>query len=111
MLWIIVTRAHGFHGAEPANAKLGDGSFAAACEHDLGIAHLNGAPGFANSMIGGGARRTGGDIWTAQLVEHRENTRSHVQDEHGNHEWRHSSRPFVKQDFVLFFSSGQAANA
>ena len=69
---IVVAGAHGSHGAESADADGDDGRFGAAGEHDLRVAHLDGAPGFADGVIGSGAGRAGGEVRAAQIVIHRE---------------------------------------
>src|SRR6185437_11263898 len=44
----IVAGAHRAHGAETADADWHNGRFRAAGEHDIRIAHLDGAPGLTN---------------------------------------------------------------
>ena len=110
-LGIVVARAHGSHGAEAADADRNDRRFGAAGEHDLGVAHFDGAPGFADGVVGGGAGRTGGEVRAAQLVVHREQARSHVRDEHRDHERRKPARPAFEQDLVLLVGRLQAADA
>ena len=78
VLGIVVAGAHRFHGAEAADADGHDGGLRAAGEHDLRVAHLDGAPGFAQGVVGGGAGRAGGEIGSPQLVIHREQARGHV---------------------------------
>ena len=111
VLGIVVARAHGAHGAKAADADGNDGGFRAAGEHDLRVAHFDGAPGFADGVVGGGAGGAGGEIRAAQIVIHREQARSHVADEHRNHERREPVRAAVEQDLVLFGGGGQAADA
>ena len=70
MLGIIVARAEGIHRAEAANAYGNNGGFGSARKHRLGIAHLDGPPGFTNGVHGRGAGRTGGEVRSAEFVEH-----------------------------------------
>src|SRR6266702_8079312 len=65
LLWMSITCAHGFHGAEAPDANRHNGRLSASGEHDLGIAHLNRAPGLADGMIRGGAGRAGGEVRAA----------------------------------------------
>jgi hypothetical protein len=69
---IVVARAHGLHRAKAADADGHDGRFRAAGEHHLRVAHLDGAPGFADGVVGGGAGGAGGEIRPAQIFIHRE---------------------------------------
>ncbi len=69
---VIVAGAHGFHGAEAADAEGDDSGFGSAGEHDTGVAEFDGAPGFADGVVGGGAGGAGGEVGAAELMEHRE---------------------------------------
>ena len=110
-LRIIVARAHGAHRAKTADANGHNRRFRAAGEHDLRIAHLDRAPGFADGVVGGRARGAGGEIRPAQVVIHREQAGGHVADEHRDHERREPARPAFEQDLVLFDGRLQAADA
>ncbi len=57
---IIVARAHGAHRAEAADADGHNRGFATAGKHHYRFAHLDGAPGFADGVIGSGTGGTGG---------------------------------------------------
>ena len=71
----------------------------------LRIAHFDGAPGFADGVVGGGAGGAGGEIRAAQIVIHREQAGSHVRDEHRDHERREPARAAFEQDLVLLARS------
>src|SRR5438477_13096367 len=51
VLWVVVARAHGFHGAETANSKLRDGGFAVAGKDDFCVPYLARSPRFASRLI------------------------------------------------------------
>src|SRR5262245_60871326 len=70
VLGILIARAHGFHSAEASDANGNNGGLGAAGEHDLGITHLNGAPGLTNRMIGSRAGGARGEVWAAQILVH-----------------------------------------
>ncbi len=108
---IIIARAHGFHGAEAADADGNDGRLGPAGEHDLRVAHFNGAPGLADGVIGGGAGRAGREIRSAQIVIHRNQSRCHVRNEHRDHEGRKPARAAVEQNLHLLAGRLQAADA
>ena len=110
-LGLVVASAHGLHGAEAADAQRDDGGLAAAGEHDLGVAHFEGAPGLAQGMGGGGAGRAMRDVGAAQVVDHGEHPAGHVQDEHGDHEGGEAAGAALEHDLVLFFGGAQAADA
>ena len=59
------------------------------------IVHLDGAPGFANGVVGRGAGGAGGEIRPAQTFVHREQARGHVTDEHRDHEGRDAGPALV----------------
>src|SRR5260370_41208476 len=80
VLGVLVARAHGFHRAESANANRNNSGFSPAGEHDFGIAHLDGAPGFTNRVIGGGPSPASGEVMTAPVVVHREHAGGHVRN-------------------------------
>ncbi|MFM1944048.1 MAG: hypothetical protein RI897_3030 [Verrucomicrobiota bacterium] len=69
---VIVAGAHGFHGAEAADTEGDDGGFGAAGEHHAGVAEFDGAPGFTDGVVGGGAGGAGGEVGAAEFMEHRE---------------------------------------
>src|SRR5882724_1578765 len=108
---VVVARAHGAHRAKSADADGHDGRFRAAGEHHLSVAHFHGAPCFADGVIGRGAGGNGGEVRAAQIFIHREKSRSHVADEHRNHERREPSRPALEQNFQLVAGRLQSADA
>ena len=107
---VVVAGAERLHGAEAADADGDDGGLGAAGEHDLRVAHLDGAPGFAQGVVGGGAGRAGGEVGPPQLVVHREDARGHVDDEHGDHEGREPARAALAQNLALFRDGLQSAD-
>ena len=108
---IVVARAHGFHRAKAADADGHDGRFRAAGEHDLRVAHFDGAPGFADGVVGGGAGGAGGKIRPAQILVHREHAGGHVADEHRDNERREPAGAAFEQNFELLGGGGQTADA
>ena len=110
-LGIIIAGAQGAHGAESAQTQRDNRGFASAGEHHVGIAHLDGAPGFPQGVRGGGASRAGGHIGPAKIAEHGEKARSHVKDEHGDHERGKPGGAFGEVNLVLFFDRVEAAYA
>ncbi len=108
---IVIARAHGFHRAKTADADGHDRRLRAAREHHLRVAHLDGAPGFADGVVGRGAGRAGGEIGAAQIVKHGKQSRRHVADEHWDHERRKPARTAVEQNIVLLRGGGQTADA
>ena len=92
VLRIVIARAHRFHRAKSADAEGHDRRFRAAGEHDGRIAHLDGAPRLADGVVRGGTGGTGGEIrLPPQIVIHRKQAGTHVEDEHRNHERREPS--------------------
>src|SRR5208283_1152305 len=57
VLWIVVRRAHAVHRAKAADADRRDRRFGAAGEHHPRVAHLDGAPSFAEGVVCGRAGR------------------------------------------------------
>src|ERR1019366_5719964 len=108
---IVIARAQRLHGAEPADADGHDRGLRPTGEDDLRIPHLDGAPGFAQGVVGRGTSRAGRKIGSPQLVVHREQARAHVGDEHGNHECRKPVRPAFEQNLALLGDGLQAADA
>ena len=98
MLGIIIAKAQGPQGAKTAQAQRDNGGLAAAGKHDLGIAHLDGPPGFADGMGRGGAGGACGKIGPAQTEVHGEEAGAHVGNEHGNHERRKPARPLGQKN-------------
>src|ERR1035437_7203670 len=108
---IVVARAHGAHRAKAAVADGNDSRFRTAGKHDLGVAGLDGAPGFADGVVRRRARRAGGEVRPAQIEIHRDEAGRHVADEHRDGERRHAPRPALEQDVMLFGRRGEAADA
>ena len=111
VLGIIVARAHGLHRAKPGDAHGNDCRFRAAGEHDVRVAHLDGAPGFADGVVGGRAGGAGGEIRPAQIEIHRDQARRHVADKHWDREGRDPAWAALQQRIVLVRRGGQAADA
>ena len=111
MLGIVVPSAHGFHAIEPAHGDGVDGGLGAAGEHDVGVAHDEGAPCLADGVAGCGAGGAGGDVGAAQSVVEREHPRRHVEDHHRDEEWGDPAGAAVEQCLVLFLHRAKPADA
>ena len=68
MLGVVVAGAQGLHRAKAADADGHDRRFRTAGEHDLRVAHFDGAPSLADGVGGGGAGGAGGEVRPAQVV-------------------------------------------
>jgi hypothetical protein len=85
-LGFVIARAHGPHLGEAAHSEGNDGGFGTSGKHHGSVPALDGCPGFPDRMIARRARRTGGKVRAPELVVEREQSGSHVQDQHRDHE-------------------------
>jgi hypothetical protein len=59
---VVVAGGEGAHGGESGDGEGSDGGFAATADHDVGVAALYDAEGFADGVGSGGAGGGGGDV-------------------------------------------------
>ena len=110
VLGIVVAPAHGPHAVEAAHGDGVDGGLGAAGEHDVGVAHDEGAPCLADGVACCGAGGAGGDVGAAQSVVEREHPGCHVEDHHRDEEWGNPAGAAVEQCLVLFLHRAKPAD-
>src|SRR6185437_10284131 len=84
---LVVASGKGSRRSESSHDQRGNRSFSSACEHNIGVAALNQAHRIAYRVSGSRAGRDGAGVGTLRVVEHRDPTGCHIDDEHRHRKW------------------------
>ena len=110
-LGLVIARGEGFHGRETADAHGGDGGFAAAADHDLGVAALDEAEGITHGMRGSRTRGGGGGIGSASAVANGDDAGSEINDGGGNEKRRDAAGAAFEKLAMLALDDVESADS
>jgi hypothetical protein len=110
-LGLVIARGERFHGRETADAHGGDGGFAAAADHDLGITTLDEAEGIAHGMRGSRTGGGGGGIGPASAVANGDDAGSKINDGGRNEKRRDAAGAALEKLAMLALDDVESADS